>query len=192
MPVSAVTMNSTAQWGPWKRESAGNRCVECHMPSSPTEVPHVAFTHHRIGIHLPRTDADSAHEDEEGSTGDPQLVSLQSVPGTVPDGQRSRGLAWLRLYLTRPEATRPEILSEANKLLQQAWEGGARDAEVAAGLARIAANYEWDAENEVLGATGPADRFSSIRGTHGRRLINSVRYTFGTVSLLPPWSGSRS
>ena len=33
------------------RESPANDCVHCHMPRSPTEIPHLAFTHHRIGIH---------------------------------------------------------------------------------------------------------------------------------------------
>jgi hypothetical protein len=33
------------------RESPDNNCVTCHMPSSPTEVPHTSFTHHRIAVH---------------------------------------------------------------------------------------------------------------------------------------------
>ena len=28
-----------------------DNCVACHMPQSPTDIPHFAFTHHRIGIH---------------------------------------------------------------------------------------------------------------------------------------------
>jgi Cytochrome c554 and c-prime len=34
-----------------ERESPDNNCVRCHMPRSPTEIPHLAFTHHRIGVH---------------------------------------------------------------------------------------------------------------------------------------------
>jgi len=30
---------------------AKNQCVTCHMPQSPTDIPHIAFTQHRIGIH---------------------------------------------------------------------------------------------------------------------------------------------
>lgn len=37
----------------------GVNCVECHMPSGDTDIPHVAFTHHRIGIHDP--DAAAPH-----------------------------------------------------------------------------------------------------------------------------------
>ncbi|MCA9205427.1 MAG: hypothetical protein KDA59_20385, partial [Planctomycetales bacterium] len=28
-----------------------DNCVACHMPTSDTDIPHIAFTHHRIGIH---------------------------------------------------------------------------------------------------------------------------------------------
>ena len=33
------------------KESPDNNCVQCHMPRSKTEVPHVAFTDHLVGIH---------------------------------------------------------------------------------------------------------------------------------------------
>ena len=33
--------------------SPNNDCAKCHMPKAPTEVAHVAFTHHRIGLHPP-------------------------------------------------------------------------------------------------------------------------------------------
>lgn len=37
---------------PQERQLASqDNCVQCHMPSSQTEVPHVAFTHHRIAVH---------------------------------------------------------------------------------------------------------------------------------------------
>jgi predicted CXXCH cytochrome family protein len=34
-----------------KKESPEDDCVSCHMPTVPTEIRHLAFTHHRIGIH---------------------------------------------------------------------------------------------------------------------------------------------
>ena len=34
-----------------ERENLANDCVQCHMPHSPTDIPHLAFTHHRIGIY---------------------------------------------------------------------------------------------------------------------------------------------
>ena len=33
------------------KESPENDCVHCQMPCSPTEIPHLAFTHHRIAVH---------------------------------------------------------------------------------------------------------------------------------------------
>ena len=42
-----------------RQEKSENNCFKCHMPSSQSEVPHVAFTHHRIGIH-PRRGAPPA------------------------------------------------------------------------------------------------------------------------------------
>src|SRR5256885_12706042 len=37
------------------KESAGNDCVHCHMPQSKTDIPHLAFTHHPVGIHSANT-----------------------------------------------------------------------------------------------------------------------------------------
>src|SRR5205823_426090 len=34
-----------------RKESPENDCAKCHMPRSPTEIPHLAFSHHRIGVH---------------------------------------------------------------------------------------------------------------------------------------------
>jgi predicted CXXCH cytochrome family protein len=34
-----------------QQHSPSNNCIVCHMPTGPTEIPHLAFTHHRVGIH---------------------------------------------------------------------------------------------------------------------------------------------
>ena len=34
-----------------RREAPGDDCAKCHMPANDTEIPHVAFSHHRIGVH---------------------------------------------------------------------------------------------------------------------------------------------
>jgi hypothetical protein len=34
-----------------RREKSADDCTACHMPHAATEVPHIAFTHHHIGIH---------------------------------------------------------------------------------------------------------------------------------------------
>ena len=59
------------------------------MPQSKTDIPHLAFTHHRIGIHgkdLP-TVADRV----------PDLVPLEDESKLAPmDGQRNLGIAYFR------------------------------------------------------------------------------------------------
>ena len=49
-----------------EKESPDNDCVHCHMPQAPTETPHLAFTHHRIGRH-DKAEGDAA---PAGSTAD--------------------------------------------------------------------------------------------------------------------------
>ena len=52
--VRAVTNQNSAGCDPSARrskESPDNNCVQCHMPRSKTDIPHLAFTHHRVGIH---------------------------------------------------------------------------------------------------------------------------------------------
>lgn len=80
-------------------QDSTDNCVTCHMPSTPTEIPHFAFTHHRIGIHSGRV----PHSE---SVGPAQLVPLV-VKGEAfldsPDGKfafdqdRNLGLGYLQL-----------------------------------------------------------------------------------------------
>jgi hypothetical protein len=35
-------------------KNAEDSCIACHMPRTPTNVPHTAFTHHRIAVHDPK------------------------------------------------------------------------------------------------------------------------------------------
>jgi hypothetical protein len=32
-----------------------DNCIACHMPRGPTDIPHLSFTHHRVGIHTVRS-----------------------------------------------------------------------------------------------------------------------------------------
>lgn len=122
---------------------AQDRCVQCHMPAAPTEVPHVAFTHHRIGIHKPA-------ESEPVSEMTTLHAMLTEERGFEPaDVARNRGLAWLHIALSKPEADYQQALKSSREYLTQAWDGGARDAEVAAGLAKIAAEISWTEQSEL-------------------------------------------
>ncbi len=71
-----------------RAKDAADNCMNCHMPRSPTEIPHFAFTHHRIGIHETNAEPPATPRergtpvaDEAGGTSRP------SAPG-VP--QRTR------------------------------------------------------------------------------------------------------
>ncbi|MEZ6063709.1 MAG: cytochrome c3 family protein [Planctomycetaceae bacterium] len=127
------------------RDAAGDSCVACHMPSAATEVPHVAFTHHRIGIHT------SAEGGEVNSSDAPaQLIAfLPNTSLSEADQRRNEGLAWLNLYLTLPDLNHEKAMRSAQEALDDAWRMGAGDAEVAAGLATIAHDIGWNDMVEV-------------------------------------------
>ena len=113
-------------------------CVGCHMPTSPTDIPHFAFTHHRIGIH--------AEESPEGLEGDapPESVTLELVAldevGHLPliEQQRCRGLGYLQAMAN---AESPNEVAHyqlrAISLLEMALERGLQDPEVDAAMARL-------------------------------------------------------
>ena len=69
-----------------KKDPTDN-CVACHMPRGDTEIPHIAFTHHRIGRHEARP---------APSRGAGELVPIEDISHLAPvDGQRNLGLAYL-------------------------------------------------------------------------------------------------
>ncbi len=123
-----------------RQKTANDRCVQCHMPSSPTEIPHVAFTHHRIGIHR---ESDSKTTPRR-STKQPELIAMldESVL-SEGDVHRCRGLGWLNVALSKENLDHTNALQSAQNELTQAWEIGTRDAAVASGLATIAIQIGW-------------------------------------------------
>lgn len=119
---------------PRRLEVAENECVTCHMPTAPTEVTHVAFTHHRIGIHgaagtEPGTPA--ANSDSK------VLVPLQDLTTLSRlEQDRSLGLAYLRLE--GDAAGQPDYLRRGWDLLQGVYAAGVQDPAVRAALAQLA------------------------------------------------------
>ena len=112
--------------------TAVDDCTICHMPQTSTDVPHVAATHHRIGIHSAAREADESLEAGE----------LKAVwhPRPLPalEDQRDRGLAYLQLSLKESVPERSEkYRRRARDLLQGALSGLPQDAEVLAALAQI-------------------------------------------------------
>ncbi|MEX2027464.1 MAG: cytochrome c3 family protein, partial [Pirellulaceae bacterium] len=75
------------------QESAANDCVQCHMPTSPTDIPHLAFTHHRVAIHGP----EQAGKRESGTAPGVLKPFLDLSRLSEIDRKRSLGLAYIDL-----------------------------------------------------------------------------------------------
>ncbi|HIE97284.1 MAG TPA: hypothetical protein EYQ63_09780 [Fuerstia sp.] len=127
-----------------RHSKAQNQCTTCHMPSAPTEVPHVAFTHHRIGIHRLSDQKEAVADASDKSI----LPLLDDSSLTEADRARCTGLAALRIFLGHTDATNSQTLRIAQESLQRAWDLGAGDADVAAGLATIAFEVGWSEKIE--------------------------------------------
>src|SRR5206468_1081597 len=90
----------------------GDSCAACHMPSGGTEIPHLAFTHHRIGRHTAKP------VDESNAT--PNLVASDDDSHlSEADRQRNLGLAYL-LVSQNPAYARfaPEFQQRGARLLE--------------------------------------------------------------------------
>jgi len=114
------------------KKDAADNCTTCHMPRSDTEIPHIAFTHHRIGRHETTT------------------LSVESAPILVPcgdvarfsrvDQQRNLGLAYLeasRLTTYAPFAATFRL--RAREVLLSVLTAGLRDGIMDAGCAELLA-----------------------------------------------------
>lgn len=114
------------------KSPSGDNCAACHMPQVSTDIPHVAFTHHRIGIH-----SETAADDDDGELAD--LVPLEDV-SRLPELDRDRclGLAYLEFASTqRDDRAFKHYARRAAELLERVRRRGLKDAYVDAGLARV-------------------------------------------------------
>ena len=113
-----------------------DRCIACHMPQSPTEVLHTAFTHHRIGIH--HRDGPSPVPSETPSAGE-RLRLVESIPREwESEALRSRayGIAYWELALSgRAGIDQTLAFNQSHDLLLEAWNAGSRDPELSGRLA---------------------------------------------------------
>ncbi len=115
-----------------RQKHTDDSCIACHMPESPTEIPHFAFTHHRIGIHTAST--------EDANTSAPQkLVPMTDISHlSALDQDRGLGLAYVQV------ADLPEHFqhgqayqNEARRILTDVRRRGLRDPAVDAALSRL-------------------------------------------------------
>jgi len=70
-----------------REQQSDDNCMACHMPRGKTDIPHLSFTHHRIGIHATRSKPDKLTESD-------QLIPISDI-SHLPENERVRllGLA---------------------------------------------------------------------------------------------------
>jgi tetratricopeptide (TPR) repeat protein len=119
------------------KQNPHDNCAACHMPQVETDIPHIAFTHHRIGFHFPA--ALEPESDAASSAGAGELVAygdVSHVSGT--EQARCLGLAYLEAYSkSRGRRESDEYGRLARQLLESALAQEPADGEVAAALAKL-------------------------------------------------------
>jgi predicted CXXCH cytochrome family protein len=115
-----------------RERNPANDCVTCHMPRTETNIPHFAFTHHRIGLKNP-----TKYEEPL-----PNLAVRLKPVGDVSqvsqiDRERCLGLAYVRRSSKVPKQVRGIYLDRAIAHLQVVMQAGVRDAAVLDGIARV-------------------------------------------------------
>jgi hypothetical protein len=113
------------------KKEAQDNCAACHMPRGDTDIPHIAFTHHRIDRH-PQPPAVAAERI-------PELVPMEDVSHLpLIDRQRSLGLAYVLVSEDAKQAKNSEVFAErARALLEPLVESGLRDGATSRALAKI-------------------------------------------------------
>jgi predicted CXXCH cytochrome family protein len=113
-----------------KKDGTDN-CVACHMPRGDTDIPHIAFTHHRIGRHAPQQAAE--HK------GIPRLMpAYDDSHLSEIDRLRNLGLAYLQAcYNPEYEKYAPIFREQALKELVAVDAAGLHDTETLAGLVQL-------------------------------------------------------
>jgi predicted CXXCH cytochrome family protein len=148
-----------------RKESPSNNCVHCHMPTSPTEIPHLAFTHHRIGVH----DAAAKPAPQESPVAGTLTPFFDLSRWSEVDRQRSLGLGYMEAaHMAKRADLAEEYRVRALKLLTAVRDQGLRDPALDANLARLRFDLELDgvrplAESALAGTPAdPQDRCNAL------------------------------
>ena len=116
-----------------KQQRADNYCVHCHMPRSDTELPHMTFHHHRIGLHEGQAGS-QAPLDEVA-----RLVPLfTTVEHSELDARRNLGIAYIALSQREEGGDHArDYVEQGAAMLRDCWQAGLRDVELARNLAEV-------------------------------------------------------
>ena len=101
-----------------------DNCTACHMPRGDTDIPHIAFTHHRIGHHGRKLEMSQRRA--------PELVPIErNLHLSEADRQRNLGLAYLEAAgnASYAEQYGAQFQEKGLKLLQNLYAAGLRDPE---------------------------------------------------------------
>lgn len=111
--------------------SPQNDCVSCHMPRVGTDIPHFAFTHHRIGL---KHNLKYEQPAQTGTTLKP-FGDVSRLPAL--DRDRCLGLGYLESSNLARGRDAAAHRQRAFQLLTRVYEARIRDGEVLAALARL-------------------------------------------------------
>jgi predicted CXXCH cytochrome family protein len=126
-------------------QEPGNHCVHCHMPPlklvNSADIPHLAFTHHRVGIHDPaKIDGPPPTRPRTMPTLEP-ILDLGALPEL--DRRRSLGLAYDEIAHQSQDARLARHFREqAQGLLNGVRSAGLREGAVDVALAGL--NFQLD------------------------------------------------
>lgn len=118
-----------------RKTQPADNCAACHMPSADTDIPHIAFTHHRIGKHAPG----SRIAVQTKPTAAPDLVPIDESPLLSKlDRRRNLGVAYAVAADVPENATYAEtFVNRAREHLDAVQALGLTDSEVDTHLAKI-------------------------------------------------------
>jgi len=153
------------------RRNPQDNCVACHMPRTSTDIPHLAFTHHRIAIH----DAEPDGEQPENLA---KLVPLQTrtTPSRV-DHDRDLGLASLEWSEKQTDdRAYQQHRSTARRLLESVSQRGLLDAEVDAGLSRLYWESETPAAAQFARSALKFPSMSAAARTNALFVLGDLRF----------------
>ncbi|HMF14487.1 MAG TPA: cytochrome c3 family protein, partial [Gemmataceae bacterium] len=121
-----------------QKESPDNDCTQCHMPRAATDVPHVAFTNHRIGVHQ------QPFAPQAETTGSGDLRPILDLSGlSAVDRQRSLGLAYAEWAVQQKDAAQVAAYrARAAELLAGVRAAGLSDPAVDVMLVRLGFDTE--------------------------------------------------
>ncbi len=145
------------------QEPADN-CVKCHMPQVETDIPHIAFTHHRIGIHK-----DTA-SDRSGKTAAGRLLPFGDISHvSFDEQQRCLGLGYAEVADKEPNPDIAQAYRGRAVQLLNAFETThdiEGDGDVLAALARFA----WENQNATLAIEYASRAMNSSSISDGARV----------------------